>query len=285
MAAFEWMELQTLTSDITDARARLAEARSTKDHRRVRALEQEISSAERRRAGLLAFLTDHLADTALPTPSQGADEDAEPAPTNDDSAAITADESTPVTAEEGAAIAADESTAVAADEDMPVIADEGAAIAADEGTAVAADEDMPVIADEGAAVAADEGTAVVADEGTPVAADEIARPTAPDPADRTGLYAALAADATDTFSLKGDGNVWEQLTPGDIERAEQELTKRREEMLARHTEELKTLETERDRLATLEQAIAEFLRSFGSPAGGEVVQLGDEREMRAGGRG
>jgi hypothetical protein len=220
MAAFEWMELQTLTNDISDARSRLAEARSAKDQRRVRALEQEIAAAERRRARLLAFLTDHLADTTQPAPPQNSNEDAPSA---------------------------------AADYDAPV----------------AVDAEAPVAADEEA----------------PVAADEIGPPAAPDPADRAGLYAALAADAADTSSLKGDGIVWEQLTPGDIERAERELATRRDDMLARHAEELKTLDEERDRLASLEQAIAAFVQSFGAPSGGEVVQLGDEREMRALGRG
>ena len=54
MSSFEWMELQTLTSDITAARSRLAAARSRKDHRVIRVLEEEIAAAEARRARLLA---------------------------------------------------------------------------------------------------------------------------------------------------------------------------------------------------------------------------------------
>ncbi|HTV90155.1 MAG TPA: hypothetical protein VME41_14165 [Stellaceae bacterium] len=223
MAAFEWMELQTLTSDITVARSRLAAARSDQDHRRVRQLEQEIAAAEGRRSRLLAFLTNHLADAAPPAVPRSAGEDV-----------------------------------------SSVVAE----MAADALVATAGD-------------AAD----------ATVAADEITRPAIFDPADREALSAALAADVAEISSaensrMEGDSIVWEQLTPGDLERAEQELAKRREEMLARHAEELKTLDADRDRLASLEQAIAEFLQKFGrlSAEGGEVVQLGDERELRAVGR-
>jgi hypothetical protein len=227
MAAFEWMELQSLTGDITEARSRLAEARSAGDDRRVRGLEQEIAAAEKRRAGLLAFLTSHLADAAPPAVPHSANEDTPPA------------------------------DAIA--DDAPAVADFA--------------EERPVAADDIA-------------ENRPVAAADIAGP-APEPADRAALCAALAGDLDpDNSSLKGGNTVWEQLTPGDLERAEQELAKRREEMLARHAEELRALDVDREGLAGLEQSIAEFVRKFGPPTGAaEVVQLGDEREMRAlGGR-
>jgi hypothetical protein len=61
MDSFEWMELQTLASEITNARSRLGEARSRKDNRLVRALESAITAAEQRRARLVAHLTTHLA--------------------------------------------------------------------------------------------------------------------------------------------------------------------------------------------------------------------------------
>lgn len=191
MAAFEWMELQTLTSDIEVARSRLAAARADRDHRRMRALEHEIAAAERRRARLLSVLTDDLADAGQ---QSGADPD----------------------------------------------------------TPLGTDPDTPLGVNLDAPPAADHD----------------------------------AAGAPDIASPEGGNIVWEQLTPGDLERAEQELAKRREEMLARHAVELKGLDDDRDRIATLEQAIAEFMRKF-SPTGGagEVVQLGDEREMRAFGRG
>ena len=62
MSSFEWMELQTLTSDIGAARTRLSTARANKDNRLARVLEQEITAAEKRRDRLLAYITTHLAD-------------------------------------------------------------------------------------------------------------------------------------------------------------------------------------------------------------------------------
>src|SRR5205807_9162225 len=66
MGSFEWMELQTLTSDINMSRSRLAQARSSKDHRLIRVLEGEIAAAEARRDRLLAHITTHLADHSEP---------------------------------------------------------------------------------------------------------------------------------------------------------------------------------------------------------------------------
>jgi hypothetical protein len=60
MSSFEWMELQTLTSDITAARSRLVEARASSDRTAARALEKEISVAEARRLDLLAHITTDL---------------------------------------------------------------------------------------------------------------------------------------------------------------------------------------------------------------------------------
>ena len=77
MDSFEWMELQTLISDITASRTRLATARSSEDHRRARVLEAEIDAAENRRAQLLVHITTHLAGApdgaAHPAATQGAD--------------------------------------------------------------------------------------------------------------------------------------------------------------------------------------------------------------------
>ena len=66
MSSFEWMELQTLTADIAASRSRLTAARSAKDNRLTRILEQEISSAERRRDQLLANITNQVADAGEP---------------------------------------------------------------------------------------------------------------------------------------------------------------------------------------------------------------------------
>jgi len=81
--------------------------------------------------------------------------------------------------------------------------------------------------------------------------------------------------------------VWDQLTPGDIQNAKQELTGRREEMLARHAEELKAIDADQAQLDTLAEAIELFARKFKQPAQAEapnadVVTLDEERELRQG---
>lgn len=62
--------------------------------------------------------------------------------------------------------------------------------------------------------------------------------------------------------------VWEQLTPVDIERAKSELDARRDEMLARHAEELKALDGDQTQLDALEQAISAFVQKFTQAADG-----------------
>ncbi|HEV8679403.1 MAG TPA: hypothetical protein VGQ90_08515, partial [Stellaceae bacterium] len=74
MSSFEWMELQTLTSDIATARSRLTAARSSRNVGRARGLEEEIIAAEARRTHLLASITINLAatpETALARPKIG----------------------------------------------------------------------------------------------------------------------------------------------------------------------------------------------------------------------
>jgi hypothetical protein len=61
MSSFEWMELQTLTHDIAATRSRLAAARSDKDQRLIRMLEEELGAAEARRDRLLSHITNDLA--------------------------------------------------------------------------------------------------------------------------------------------------------------------------------------------------------------------------------
>ena len=62
MNSFEWMELQTLTADIAEARSRLSTARSSRNPRHIRGVEHEIAAAEARRSRLIAHLSTHLAD-------------------------------------------------------------------------------------------------------------------------------------------------------------------------------------------------------------------------------
>src|SRR5436190_22718024 len=90
MSSYEWMELQTLTSDIAASRARLAAARSSRDNRLARVLEQEIGEAERRRDLLLANITNQVASPteASPQPQAAA---ADTSPTVDSAAAAAPD--------------------------------------------------------------------------------------------------------------------------------------------------------------------------------------------------
>src|SRR5512146_2271024 len=61
MSSFEWMELQSLTNDIELSRSRLAEARGRGDRGRVRALEEEITRAEKTRLQLLTHISTNIA--------------------------------------------------------------------------------------------------------------------------------------------------------------------------------------------------------------------------------
>jgi hypothetical protein len=70
MSSFEWMELQTLTSEIATARSRLTAARSSRNVGRARALEEEIGAAETRRTRLLASITINLAATPDTAPAR-----------------------------------------------------------------------------------------------------------------------------------------------------------------------------------------------------------------------
>jgi len=88
--------------------------------------------------------------------------------------------------------------------------------------------------------------------------------------------------------------VWDQLTPKDLDRAQSMIGVRRVETLARHAAELQALELEQGELDALEQAIDGFLRRFRAQPNGDaatpgnaadIVKLGEERELRAQGRG
>jgi len=207
MSSYEWMELQTLTSDIAASRARLAAARSAKDNRLTRVLEQEIGDAERRRDLLLANITDQVA---------------------------------------GPAEASAPAEAPAAEAPLTLELTE----------AETPENEQP------------EQPSALPDEAH---ADVVVSPPAPPRAGRT----------------EGGSAVWDQLTPGDIQNAKQELTGRREEMLARHAEELKAIDADQAQLDTLAEAIELFARKFKQPAQAEapnadVVTLDEERELRQG---
>ena len=102
----------------------------------------------------------------------------------------------------------------------------------------------------------------------------------PQSADATIATTGVAspAPAVQAASVEGGSMAWNQLTPGDIERAKHELGVRRAEMLARHAEELQALEGDQAQLDALEQAIAAFAQKFAR--GGAKAE--NERERRQG---
>jgi hypothetical protein len=59
------------------------------------------------------------------------------------------------------------------------------------------------------------------------------------------------AASPEVENMEGDNAVWEQLTPGDIQNAKNELAARRAEMLARHAEELQAFDVDQSQLDTL----------------------------------
>jgi len=82
--------------------------------------------------------------------------------------------------------------------------------------------------------------------------------------------APFADPAPLAATIEGDAVVWDQLSRADIERLKHELGTRRDEILARHVEELKDLEADQAEIDAFEQAIDAFARKF-KVAGGEVV--------------
>jgi hypothetical protein len=200
MGSFEWMELQTLTSDINAARSRLTAARANKDNRLIRILEAEITEAEARRDRLLASITTNLAasgEAAQNQPSVEAGPVGEQPPTEQPAA-----------------------------------------------TGAAAEQaDEPPLQE-------------AADAAAEQPAEEV----------REAQVAATRGD-----SVEGGMVVWDQLTPADIQRALAAIGDRRNEMLARHAEELKSLEVEQAELEGLEKAIDAFVRRLNKTGEGAAA--------------
>jgi hypothetical protein len=94
----------------------------------------------------------------------------------------------------------------------------------------------------------------------------------PEPVDQIIASGAISpASAPKAESGKGDIIVWDQLTPGDIERAKNELGARRAEVQARHVEEQKGLDAEQSQLEALELAIETFLKKMNQPSSVSTV--------------
>jgi hypothetical protein len=242
MSSFEWVELETLTSDIETARSRLVDARKRNNQGAVAMLETEITRAEKRRAQLLAHISTNVATSPEPVPRPTAKE-----------AAGSRQAAAPVAA----------ALPEAPGEQQPP----GETVSSPEPATPAEANDGAVAVE--AATPAAEGEATeappVPETVVPIIASEVASPAAAPNAD----------------SVEGDTFMWDQLKPSDIARAKAELGERRAETLARHAEELRGLEGDQSLLETLEQAIDSFLRKFNPPSPeGAVVALDQERELR-----
>ena len=264
MGTYDWMELQTLTSEIAASRSRLAAARSSGDRGRARALEEEIAAAEGRRDRLLAHITTNLVSAPVERAGRGkgkADAEARKA-----AAAVEA-----ATAE---AVAAAEA---AGEQPAPDEVDE-------EQPPLEVVEPPPLEAAEPPPLDVAEEPAIEVVEPEPL---EVVEQQAPEVAEQSAATAAAPpASAPKAGPVEGGISMWNQLTPNDIERAKTDLVARRAEMLTRHAEELKALDADQSQLETLEQAIAAFAAKFSGPAGkGGVVELGAERELRQQGGG
>ena len=72
--------------------------------------------------------------------------------------------------------------------------------------------------------------------------------------------------------VEGVDTMWNQLSRTDLERVKRDIDVRRSEMLARHAEELRALETDKAEIDILEQAIDGIARKF-NIGGAEVVSL------------
>ena len=277
MGSYEWMELQTLTSEIAASRSRLVAARSKRDHGRTRALEEEIAAAELRRDRLLAYISTNLASVPENAQPPAGLEGAKLREALESAAAAQGPAPDDIAGERRAAKPPGRGAVPAAANGQDEAAEElpppepAAALAAEEPAPaeVVAARPAPE-AGEGLGAAAAENARLAAAEGGQPPAEVADR--SPDTLIATGAAAAPTADSTG-----GGFMAWDQLTPGDIDRAKHEIGMRRVEMLARHAEELKALEADQAQLETLEQAIAAFAAKF-AKAG--VVKLDEQRELR-----
>jgi hypothetical protein len=188
MSKFEWVELETLSTEVAHVQSRINAARANKNYGMVRLLEREMAEVSERRNRVLANITNGISD-APPDGQQ---------PTHFSTQEIHSNQP---------------------------------------------DEKQ---------------------QPTPeTKAPTLSSLTAPDP--------ALPTDPA------GDTSMWDKLTAADLDRVKRGLTTRRSEMLARHAEELKTLEAEQTEIDKVERAIAAFAQKFKLTPSAEVVPLQGER--------
>jgi hypothetical protein len=188
MSKFEWVELETLSTEVAHVQSRINAARANKNFGMVRLLEQEMAEVSERRNRVLAEITHGISD-ALPDGRQ---------PTHFSTLEIHSNQP-------------DKKQRPAPEIEAPTSSSL----------------------------------------------------TAPDP--------ALPTDPA------GDTGMWDKLTAADLDRIKRGLTIRRSDMLARHAEELKSLEAEESEIEAVEKAIALFTQKFKLTSTAEVVSLGAER--------
>lgn len=213
MSKFEWMELETLSNEITHAQSRLDAARATKNLGLVQLLEREITDAATRRAQILADITKGL----------GLGHSARPKP-------------------------------------QLVVAHEPQELAANPQQAEQSPSQQSIEQAQ--------------------AQQSVEQTQSQSPSEQALAAAAAASNepnpSTDTRE-EGVASMWDKLTPADLERAKRGLATRRSEILARHAEELKALETEQAEIDGIENAIAAFTQKFKLTKTAEVVPLDVER--------
>src|SRR5260370_9760943 len=270
MSSSEGREQKPFAADIETARDRLTDARKRRDQGRIRALEAEITQAEKRRLQLVAHISTSIATAPEPPPKGKAA--AEPVeglapvaqappeslPEEQPAAAeVTAAAVAAAPAEANEEAAADDLSAAVAEAVPDLVEDAAPPAPAVTDEAGEPDEEPAPARGRRAKQSADDDQAPAAAPEPPV--DEpAAEPPPLEPQDQIAA-AASAAVAPTALSSQGGRNVWDQLSAGDIEREKRELGVRRAEMLARHAEELKALEAEQGQIDTLEQPIARFL--------------------------
>jgi len=203
MSKFEWMELETLSSEITHTQSRLDAARATKNLGLVQLLERELAGALTKRAQVLADITNGLG-SAGPKPKLGTKPVSQP---------------------------------------------------------VEAPVEQP------------ENRSVRQPQRVPVQPAMSAKEAQPQPVNATGSNEPAFNASTEN----GDNSMWDKLTAADLERVKRGLASRRSEILARHAEELKSLEAEQSEIDAIEKAIAVFTQKFKLASTAEVIPLEGER--------
>ena len=78
MGSFEWMEVETLSSEITALEARLEAAKGRHNYGLVKAVKEQITAAHQRRARYLAHISTSVAESLDPSPPQETVTEAQP---------------------------------------------------------------------------------------------------------------------------------------------------------------------------------------------------------------